>query len=144
MNIDYKILDLTEKFKKNIYEYFINSYEAGITPNPCVKCNKEIKFGELIEYAKANGYDKIATGHYVKIEDNFFYMAEDLSKDQTYFLAQVKKENLKYIMFPLANRVKSEIKNEIEKIDIIKNIAIQKESSEICFVPDKYIDLLNT
>lgn len=142
LGIDYKVLDLTAKFKENVYDYFIDSYNEGITPNPCVRCNREIKFGALVQYAKDNGFEKVATGHYVKVKNGSFYMAEDMTKDQTYFLAQVRAENLDMVLFPLANRIKKDVKAEVSKIEIIRSLAEQKESSEICFVPNTYIDVL--
>jgi tRNA-specific 2-thiouridylase len=142
LGIDYTVLDLQNEFKENVYDYFVNSYKNGITPNPCVMCNREIKLGSLVEYAIKNGFDKVATGHYINIKDGFFYKAKDDTKDQSYFLAKVKKEHIKYLLFPLANKIKKDIKFEVEKIKIISSLATQKESSEICFVPTNYIDII--
>ena len=143
LNIKYHIVDFKEKFKKQIYDYFVQSYIDGITPNPCVKCNKEIKFGLLYEKAMELGADFLATGHYAKTDGKFLYCADDLKKDQSYFLAQVKKEHLKNIIFPMSRYTKDEIKKIALEIDEFKSIATQKESQEICFIKKDYLEILS-
>jgi tRNA-specific 2-thiouridylase len=142
LDIDIKFLDLSEDFKKEVYDYFVDTYKKGLTPNPCVKCNRTIKFGAMVEFAKSLDIEKVATGHYLKCDGEFFYKAKDKSKDQSYFVAQVKKEVLPNLIFPLGDLLKSEIKKEISKIEYLMDFATQKESSEICFVEDSYIDIL--
>jgi len=143
LNINYHILDLTEKFNKEVYEYFVNSYLDGTTPNPCVKCNKNIKFGAMLDFAKSKGANFLATGHYAKTDGEFFYMADDLSKDQSYFLSQIKKESLTYMMFPLSTYKKEDIVKLGKSLDIAyKNIADKNESQEICFVETVYTDVI--
>ena len=143
LDINYRILDLTKDFKKAVYEPFIQSYRNGETPNPCVLCNRYIKFGVLAEYAKENGFDKLATGHYASICGDFICEAKDKSKDQSYFLADIKKEFIPLLLFPLSDTTKEQIKEYISNIPQIKSYKKQKESQEICFVDSTYIETLN-
>jgi tRNA-specific 2-thiouridylase len=142
LKIDFHIVDLTKKFKDEVYDYFVKSYIDGITPNPCVKCNKTIKFGAMIDKMKELNGDYLATGHYAKTDGKFLYCAFDDTKDQSYFLAQVNKENLKYMMFPMANYTKNKIKEIASKLPVLNEIAKKKESQEICFVPNVYTEIL--
>lgn len=142
LQIDYKILDLSEKFLQKVYNPFIKTYEQGRTPNPCVTCNRNIKFGELIDFAKKCGMEKLATGHYVKIKDGFIAEAKDKSKDQSYFLANIKKNSLPFMLFPLGDRLKEDIKKEAKEIKELNLFANQKESNEICFVQNTYVEIL--
>ena len=142
LGIGVKFLDLSRDFKREVYNYFVDTYKKGLTPNPCVKCNRTIKFGAMVDFAKSLGIEKVATGHYLNCDGKFFYKAKDRAKDQSYFVAQVKKETLPNLIFPLGDLLKSEIKEEISKIDYLKDFATQKESSEICFVENSYIDIL--
>jgi tRNA-specific 2-thiouridylase len=142
LNIKYHILDLSSQFKKEIYDYFIQSYINGITPNPCVKCNSQIKFGELYDEAMHLGADYLATGHYAATDGKFIYKAKDLNKDQSYFLGQVPKEVLPKLLFPMNKYTKEYIKSEASKIPQLSSIATQKESQEICFVDTVYTDII--
>jgi tRNA-specific 2-thiouridylase len=142
LDIKYHILDLREKFQEYVYAPFVQSYKIGLTPNPCVLCNRNIKLGALLDFAKSLNMDKLATGHYVKIEDGFIAEAKDMSKDQSYFLADIKKQSIDFVIFPLGDMYKEDIKEFASKIDVLQEFAVQKESSEICFVPDTYIEIL--
>ena len=142
LGIDYHILDLREKFNEYVYNPFIKNYEIGLTPNPCVMCNRFVKFGALVDFAKSLGMDKLATGHYVRLEDGFITEATDMSKDQSYFLSNVAKENLEFVIFPLGQMYKEDIKKFAAGIDVLKEFSSQKESSEICFVPQTYVEVL--
>ncbi len=142
LNIPYRVISFEEVFQEKIYDYFVKTYKEGLTPNPCVVCNKTIKLGLLVEYAKKEGFDKIATGHYAKIKDGFICEAKDKTKDQSYFLAFVKRENLPFILFPLSDLLKEEVKEIAKEIEVLKDIVKQKESTEICFVENSYIDIL--
>lgn len=115
LGIKFHILDLTEKFKTEVYDYFVNSYIEGITPNPCVKCNKTIKFGSMIDKMKELNGKYLATGHYAKTDGEHIYCASDMTKDQSYFLAQVNQESLKHMMFPMAEYTKEYIKEMARK-----------------------------
>ena len=143
LGIKYHILDLSKKFKKDVYDYFVNSYIDGNTPNPCVKCNKNIKFGAMLDFAKEQGASFLATGHYVKTDGKFFYVADDLSKDQSYFLSQVPKDSIAYMMFPLSNYKKEDIIKLGANLDVAyKKITEKNESQEICFVETVYTDII--
>ncbi|NCB13613.1 MAG: tRNA 2-thiouridine(34) synthase MnmA, partial [Erysipelotrichia bacterium] len=113
------------------------------TPNPCVKCNKQIKFGAMLDFAKEHGANFLATGHYAKTDGEFFYEADDKTKDQSYFLSQVNKEALKYMMFPLSTYKKEDILKFGAKLDVAyKKITEKSESQEICFVETVYTDVI--
>ena len=142
LNIKYHILDLSEKFDKNVFTPFIETYQKGLTPNPCVLCNRTIKLGALLDFTKEKGFDLLATGHYAKIENGFIVEAKDHTKDQSYFLSNVKKEALSSVIFPLGDMIKEDVKKIAHDIDVLKSFASQKESSEICFVENTYLDVL--
>ena len=142
LGIKYHVLDIKDRFDEFVYMPFIEQYRKGLTPNPCALCNRNIKFGALIEFTKELGFDKLATGHYVQLQDGFIKEAVDKSKDQSYFLANVKKENLDFVVFPLGEMYKKDVKEFASKIEILKEFSTQKESSEICFVDTTYIDVL--
>ena len=141
LNIEYREIDYVDKFKNDVIDYFVESYKTCETPNPCIMCNKKLKFGYLYEYAKDNGIDYIATGHYAKIEYNDKYKryvlkkADNKKKDQSYFLYNIDKNILGNILFPLAN---FSSKEEIRKIASKKglNTASKSDSQDICFIPD--------
>ncbi|VAY86279.1 tRNA-specific 2-thiouridylase MnmA [hydrothermal vent metagenome] len=142
LNIPYHILDLTQQFKVNVYDYFINSYIDGVTPNPCIMCNKTIKFGAMFDFAIKNNCDYLATGHYAKTDGNFIYEADDKSKDQSYFLGQIKQQVLSKLIFPMSTYNKTDIRKIALNIPAFQNIATQKDSQEICFVQHEYTDIL--
>lgn len=143
LGIKYHILDLTEKFNQEVYSYFVNSYLEGTTPNPCVQCNKNIKFGAMMEFAKEHGASFLATGHYAKTDGEFFYVADDISKDQSYFLSQIPKEVLPFMIFPLNSYKKEDIVKMGSQIDVAyKRITEKNESQEICFVETVYTDVI--
>lgn len=144
LNIKHHVFDLVEEFKKIIINYFIDSYQNGLTPNPCVMCNKEFKFGLFYKKAKEElDAEYIATGHYAKIENNKLMESETLNKDQSYFLYGINKDILKYIIFPLE---KYKNKNDVRKIakEIGLKVSDKKDSQEVCFIPDdnypKYLE----
>ena len=144
LDIKYHILDLADKFTHEIYDYFVDSYLEGTTPNPCVKCNKQIKFGSMLKFAQDNGCEFLATGHYAKTDGEFFYEADDKTKDQSYFLSQVDKEALPYMMFPLSTYKKADIIKLGESLaSVYKRITEKKESQEICFVETVYTDVIS-
>ena len=142
LGIKIHFLDLSEAFNDEVYEYFVESYKEGLTPNPCVMCNRTIKFGKMVEFADSLDIYHVATGHYIKCDGNFIYMAEDPNKDQSYFLCEVKKEVLPRLIFPLGTWIKDDVKAYAAEIEILNDIATQKESSEICFVENTYDEVL--
>ncbi len=133
--IPHYVIDLRKEFRKLVVDYFIDEYIKGRTPNPCVICNKEIKFVRLFYKLKFLEFDYIATGHYAKIVKNrkgyFLSKAKDIKKSQEYFLARIEKELLKKIIFPLGNLTKEEVKNIAKEI----NFSFRRnESQEVCFI----------
>ncbi|MCI6988902.1 MAG: tRNA 2-thiouridine(34) synthase MnmA [Campylobacter sp.] len=142
LGIKTHILDLEDEFEEMVYKPFVSSYKNGLTPNPCALCNRYIKLGKLLEFAKSLGCEKLATGHYVRVEDSLLKVAIDLSKDQSYFLANIDPASLPFMIFPLGGMYKSEVKAMARNYPELIEIAGQKESSEICFVETTYIDIL--
>ena len=142
LGIKVHFLDLSKEFKTEVYDYFVESYKEGITPNPCVMCNRTIKFGKMIEFADNLGITYVATGHYVKCDGAFISMAQDANKDQSYFLCEVRKEVLPRLLFPLGSWVKEDVKAYASKIEVLQDFATQRESSEICFVENSYDEVL--
>ncbi len=142
LGVKLHVLDLQDNFKKEVFQPFIDTYEAGKTPNPCALCNRTMKFGEMIDFADKIGADYLATGHYIKTDGHYFYQAEDDTKDQSYFLFYVNKEILPRLKFPLGERHKSDIKKVAASVSGLESFASQAESSEICFVETTYTDLL--
>jgi len=137
LNAPLKILDLREKFKKEVIKYFLDAYKNGLTPNPCIVCNKKIKFRELFKIAKKHLF---ATGHYaqnIKEGDNYFiFRAKDLSKDQSYFLWDIDKKILPFLLFPLGRYTKDEVGKIAKKVGFLKEYKDYIESSDICFAKD--------
>lgn len=138
LNIPLNIVDFKKKFKQKIIRYFLDEYACGRTPNPCVKCNKEIKFGLLFNEMKKLGFDFLATGHYIRcrISDVGFqiYKAKDENKDQSYFLYNLKENQLKYLLFPLGDFLKKEVVGIARKMRLP---TIKQESQDICFLSGK-------
>lgn len=128
------ILDYTTKFQEKVIDDFVNSYEKGITPVPCGRCNQYIKFGYLLEFSKTIKADILVTGHYVKKENNKLFRSHDKLKDQSYFLALTTPEQIQYIDFPLADINKTDVKLIAKEIGLI--VANKAESMDICFIPD--------
>ena len=117
LKIPYHVIDLSAEYKSTVLDYFKNEYLAGRTPNPCVRCNRVMKFGFLLDRAKTQGlqYDYFATGHYARIEKNdrgefFLKKGMDGAKDQSYFLAGLEKSQLKNIIFPLGSFTKVQVR----------------------------------
>ena len=142
LNIKYHVLDLSKRFNEAVFMPFIETYKEGFTPNPCVQCNRNIKLGALLDFAKKGEFDYLATGHYAQMKEGFITEAVDKTKDQSYFLSNVKKEALDSVLFPLGGMLKEDAKEIARGIEILKSFAQQKESSEICFVEDTYLEVL--
>ena len=131
-------IDYIKEYWDNVFKNFIDEYKVGRTPNPDILCNKYIKFDSFLNFAKEKGFDAIATGHYIKAVDGSprkYYKAHDLSKDQSYFLAQVNKQALDFCLFPLADIDKTEVRKIANKLDL--TIANKKDSTGICFIGER-------
>ena len=141
LGIEHHVIDCTEKFRCHVINKFISEYENAKTPNPCVECNRYLKFGAFYEKAKELGCEYIATGHYAKTEYSEKYKryvlkkSDEEKKDQTYFLYYIPKEEIGYIIFPLQNRTSKEETRKIAEKNSLE-VAQKKDSQEICFIPD--------
>ena len=136
IDIPLKIIDLRKQFKKEVIDYFFETYSRGDTPNPCVICNKKIKFGLLFKLMGKWKFDYLATGHYVRLLKNKKWklkIAADRTKDQSYFLYNLDQKQLAKLLFPLGNYTKEEVKKIADQRHLPY---LKKESQEICFVHD--------
>lgn len=139
LGIPHYTLNMKEQFRKDVVDNFISEYAAGRTPNPCVLCNRYLKFGALIEKAEQLGCAYVATGHYARIEfENGRYRlkkAKDLTKDQTYFLYHLHEMILPKVLFPLGEMEnKSSVRELAETLDV--RVFAKPDSQDICFIPD--------
>ncbi|UCG34763.1 MAG: tRNA 2-thiouridine(34) synthase MnmA [Candidatus Omnitrophota bacterium] len=151
LEIPHHLIDLGDAFKKEIVDYFVQSYLEGTTPNPCAWCNRRIKFGVLLERAKKLGADYLATGHYARIEktgDTYFIKrAKDERKSQEYFLSLIPSSVLPHLVFPLADYTKEEVRRVAKEKELM--FKERKESQDICFIKgmsyakfiEKYLDI---
>lgn len=141
LGIKHYILDYKKEFKCNVVDYFIKEYENTRTPNPCVECNKYLKFGLLYQKALELGCEYIATGHYAKVEYSEKYnqyvlkKSDETKKDQTYFLYTIPKEKIEHIIFPLQNLKEKKDTRKIAEENGLE-VAKKKDSQEICFIPN--------
>ncbi len=138
VGIPFVTVDYREQFKKNVVSRFINDYKNGRTPNPCIVCNPTVKFDALLTYARENGFDKIATGHYAVIgnENGRYFIKADTAggKDQSYALSRLTQEQLSMLYLPLSGMKKDDIREEAAKLGL--SAADAKDSQDICFIPD--------
>lgn len=140
LNIELDILDLREKFN-DVLDYFCSEYKKARTPNPCVYCNRVMKFGLLWDHAKSKDCDHIATGHYIRQEKGKIYVGSDLRKEQSYVLAMIDSDVVKHIIFPTGKYTKDQIR-EIAA-DNALGVENKPDSQEICFIPnDDYVACL--
>lgn len=139
LNVKIHIVDCRERFADSVKKQFVSEYANGRTPNPCVICNSEIKFRLLAECAEKLGIEKVSTGHYVRVEYNNdtgryeMYSANDIAKDQSYFLWRVEQKHLSMFYTVLDTRDKTSIKKELDDTGVFHE---KKESQEICFIPN--------
>jgi tRNA-uridine 2-sulfurtransferase len=137
LGIPFYVVDFSQVFKKKVVDDFLINYGKGLTPNPCVICNKFIKFGELFNYVRKLGFDYLATGHYLQITKDFSYhlcLSLDKKKDQSYFLYNLKEKQLPYLLFPVGAYQKKEVIALAKKWKL--PVANRQESQEICFLAE--------
>ncbi len=139
LGIEHHTVKFGESFCKCVIDNFIEEYKNGGTPNPCVECNRKIKFGKLLDYSKELGFDKLATGHYAKLERTkegryVLKRAVDKNKDQSYFLWSLTQEQLSHVVFPLGDMSKPEIRALAAEHGFVN--AHKSDSQDICFIPD--------
>ena len=139
IGIPYYSVNFAKEYMDRVFVHFLEEYKAGRTPNPDVLCNREIKFGPFLEYAKKLGATKIATGHYARVEekDGLFYLkkAVDQNKDQTYFLNQLSQDQLSFAIFPIGHLTKPELRDLAAKYGL--KTADKKDSTGICFIGER-------
>lgn len=154
LGIEHQIVDIRDIFQENIIDYLVSGYEAGVTPLPCSQCNRTVKFAPMLQYAKEKlGIDKIATGHYARIQydeqsDRYQLLrAVDRKKDQSYFLYDLTQDLLAGSLFPLGNQTKEETRRFANQLDL--KTANKPESQDLCLIEahgsmqkflDKYIN----
>ena len=141
LGIEHIVMDFRKEFDDKVISYFVDEYEKGRTPNPCIACNKHLKFDHLLKEAKLLGADYIATGHYAKVDFNEkakryeLKMADNSAKDQTYALYNLTQEQLSHILMPLGElEDKAKTREIAEKYGLVT--ANKPDSQEICFIPD--------
>ena len=139
LGVPYYLIDEAAEFQSKVINYFAAEYKAGRTPNPCVMCNQNLKFGRLIDRADQLGAEYIATGHFARIEHRedgriLLKRGKDLKKDQSYFLFSLRQDQLARAIFPLGEKTKSDTREVARHCNL--KTADKEESMEICFVPD--------
>lgn len=138
IGIPFYVLNFRDSFKRNVIDYFVDEYMEGRTPNPCIACNKYLKFDELLKKAQGIGADYVATGHYAKIEEHngryLLVKSDDDKKDQTYALYNMTQEQLAHTLMPCGEYTKDRIREIAKEIGL--DVHNKKDSEEICFIPD--------
>ena len=137
LGIELRVVDLIEQYRARIVNYLLEGYRAGTTPNPDVLCNREIKFGVLLDYALEQGFEGVATGHYAKREDapggeHYILRGDDPNKDQSYFLALMSAEQVAHAIFPIGGIAKPRVRELARKFNL--PVAFKKDSQGICFI----------
>lgn len=147
LGIEHISKDFSDVFSKKVINNFVSEYLGGRTPNPCVRCNKYIKFGSMLEIAKELNFDYIATGHYANIsydsiKDKFLLKRSKSKKDQSYFLYNLTQDQLAHTLFPIGDLDKSEVREIANKYNL--PTALNPDSQEICFISnEKYSDFIH-
>ncbi|MBP3633266.1 MAG: tRNA 2-thiouridine(34) synthase MnmA [Oscillospiraceae bacterium] len=138
LGVTFHLFDWQTEFREHVIDPFKAVYAAGGTPNPCIFCNKQLKFGKFLDHALALGYDGIATGHYARVrEENgrfLLYTAKDKSKDQTYMLYHLSQQQLSRVLFPMGDHTKEQGREKAEQAKL--PAAKKHDSQDICFIPD--------
>ena len=139
LDIPYEVLDFTMDFREAIIQKFVHTYEAGGTPNPCIDCNRVMKFDKLLNYALEHSYEWVVTGHYARIEPGengrwLLKKALDPAKDQSYVLYNLTQHQLAHVLFPLGGMSKPDVRKLAESMHFVN--ARKHDSQDICFVPD--------
>ena len=140
LGIPHYVFNFQDAFREQVIEKFVKCYEQGLTPNPCIDCNRHLKFDTLLRRAQVLGCDYVVSGHYARVRQDpetgryLLYKARDTAKDQTYFLACLSQEQLEHILFPLGELTKAEVRHIAEENGFVT--ARKHDSQDICFVPD--------
>ena len=134
LGIEHYVLDVRNEFKEKVMDYFVNEYMNGRTPNPCMVCNRHIKFGKMLDFILSKGASFMATGHYTKLKNGLLSVGDDSNKDQVYFLSQIEKDRLSKIIFPVGDLEKTKLRELAKQMGV--RVYSKKDSQEICFVDD--------
>nr|WP_255622211.1 tRNA 2-thiouridine(34) synthase MnmA [Tessaracoccus sp. OS52] len=138
LDIPFYVWDFAEEFQEQVVDDFVAEYQAGRTPNPCLRCNEKIKFAAVLDRGIALGFDAVATGHYARIVDNGaeveLHRAVDPEKDQSYVLGVLNQTQLRHSLFPLADTPKTQVREEAASLGL--SVAKKPDSHDICFIPD--------
>ena len=140
LGMEFHVLDFSAEFRKHVTDHFAESYESGLTPNPCIECNRHLKFSNFLDRALSLGCDYMVTGHYARIQkygnsDRYLLRkAKDEAKDQSYFLYGIPQAHLSRVLFPLGDLTKAEVRQIADEQGFIN--AKKKDSQDICFIPD--------
>ena len=138
LKINFLVFDFCQIFKKLVVDNYINQQLIGQTPNPCIRCNKFVKLGHLLDRAKDLGFDYLATGHYIRLKwlknSWHVYQARDKTKDQSYFLYNLSQPKLNHLLFPLGPYTKSEVRIMAKKVGL--RVHNRPDSQDICFISD--------
>lgn len=137
IGIPFRVVNLMKEYRERVVNYLLEGYQSGVTPNPDVMCNREIKFGAFLAFAKQSGYSAVATGHYARRRENAdgtydILEGRDPGKDQSYFLAMLRQEQIAASLFPIGELLKSEVRAVAEKGGLAT--ATKKDSQGICFI----------
>ena len=140
LGIDFHVIDVEEEFRRRVIDPFVADYLAGLTPNPCVLCNRDLKLGALLARARAWGADRVATGHYGRVEHDAssrrhtLLRAADETKDQSYYLFALEQEQLAGLLMPLGGMLKSDTRAMARRLGLA--VHDKPDSVEVCFIPD--------
>jgi tRNA-uridine 2-sulfurtransferase len=140
LGIPFYVWDLSERFQRDVIDDFLSGYAAGITPNPCIRCNEHVKFSALLERALALGFDAVCTGHYARTATDpqtclsTLHRAVDQLKDQSYVLAVLDPERLSQVLFPIGDTLKSQVRLEATERGLL--VSEKPDSHDICFIED--------
>jgi len=139
IGIPFYVWDLSDRFHTEVVENFMDTYAAGQTPNPCLRCNEKIKFEAVLDRALGLGFDAVATGHYARLEESAnggieLHRAADAGKDQSYVLGVLDERQLRHSLFPLGDTPKQQVREEAARRGLL--VADKPDSHDICFVAD--------
>ncbi len=132
LGIPFVTLDLEKEYKQGVIDYMIEEYRIGRTPNPDVMCNREVKFGAFWRWAKEQGADYIATGHYASTDNTHLLLPKDIHKDQTYFLWTLTQDDLEHVLFPIGHMEKENVRKEAQSRNLYTST--KKDSQGLCFI----------
>lgn len=136
IGIDHHVFNFTDEFHEKVVDFYVNSYSSGLTPNPCIECNRHLKFDTFIERAKMLGFDFIATGHHARVvrREGGAYLGrgEDLHKDQSYVLSMLTSQQLEYLLLPVGEITKTRVREIASEMGL--RTAMKPDSQEVCFI----------